>query len=198
MVIGAASCTTPQGKKVVLQCDGGTRLLLTYAADGTNVTIEDGVSFTLASVRSGSGARYAGPEGEIWEHQGMFRWTRSGARSKSCTLPDQKEKGGIVGIANPASVHCVEVGGRNVTETLPSGSEFGLCLFEDNRQCGQWALFRGECPVGGLRIAGYPSDAARFCAITGATYNVQGTHETCMTRSERLCDLTAYFDGACR
>src|SRR5262245_52405113 len=41
--------------------------------------------------------------------------------------------------ANPASENCVAQGGRLVIETAGDGGEFGVCLFEDNRQCEEWA-----------------------------------------------------------
>lgn len=67
---------------------------------------------------------------------------------------------------NPASENCVEKGGRHITESTPAG-EMGLCLFEDNRQCEEWALLRGHCPAGGLHVAGYANDEERHCAIRG-------------------------------
>ena len=36
-------------------------------------------------------------------------------------------------------------------------------------------MFRGECPVGGLRVTGYITPAARYCAITGGRYTVVGS-----------------------
>ena len=140
---GIASCTGPQVRHVVLQCDDGTPLSATYAPDRSSVTVENGGTVTLQVARSASGARYAGPEAEFWEHRGAFRWIRPGKPAVTCVVSTEPGSGAPIGIANPASVHCAEVGGRNVTETLPNGSEFGVCLFEDNRQCGQWALFRG-------------------------------------------------------
>lgn len=116
----------------------------------------------------------------------------------SCAGPPEPGDSGAVRIANPASVHCAQVGGRAVTETRPDGSEFGVCLFADNRQCGQWALFRGTCPLGGLSVAGYPSDAARRCVITGGRYAATGTRETCTTPGGSVCDLEAYDRGGCR
>jgi len=49
------------------------------------------------------------------------------------------------GIANPASENCVQKGGTLEIRTNKSG-EYGVCLFEDNRQCEEWALMRGDCP----------------------------------------------------
>ena len=57
-------------------------------------------------------------------------------------------------LTNPASVHCGEVGGELRIESLGNSGEVGVCWFEDGRQCEEWALLRGECPVGGRRVTG--------------------------------------------
>ena len=49
-----------------------------------------------------------------------------------------------VGMPNPASVHCVEQGGRSETRTAKDGGQFGICVFNDGRQCEEWALFRDK------------------------------------------------------
>ena len=43
--------------------------------------------------------------------------------------------------------------------------QYGVCMFEDNRQCEEWALMHGDCPVGGLKITGYENEAEVYCAI---------------------------------
>ncbi|MEZ4583733.1 MAG: hypothetical protein R3A10_19215 [Caldilineaceae bacterium] len=58
-------------------------------------------------------------------------------------------------------------------------------------QCEEWALMRGECPDGGVKVTGYATDAARFCAITGGEYTVtdeSGDQEqgTCTARRHGL------------
>ena len=45
-------------------------------------------------------------------------------------------------LANPASVRCAELGGTLRLERRPDGGEYGVCLFVDNYQCEEWALFR--------------------------------------------------------
>lgn len=72
-----------------------------------------------------------------------------------------------VGLANPASTNCVDKGGRLEIKTKADGSQYGICYFEDNRQCEEWALLRGECPVGGVKITGYDNEDQSYCAITG-------------------------------
>jgi len=48
-------------------------------------------------------------------------------------------------IANPASVNCVRQGGTLEIVRGDDGGEVGICRFPDNRECEEWALFRGEC-----------------------------------------------------
>ena len=88
-------------------------------------------------------------------------------------------------------------------EQTPRGGTFGVCVFDDNRQCEEWALLRGHCPVGGLRVTGYVTPAARYCAITGGRYAITsgsgtaGEQGTCTTARGATCDAKAWFDGTC-
>ncbi|WP_442879345.1 putative hemolysin [Brevundimonas sp.] len=47
-----------------------------------------------------------------------------------------------IGMPNPASVHCEKAGGRLDIRTRTGGGEYGVCVFNDGRQCEEWALFR--------------------------------------------------------
>ncbi|MBK5969936.1 MULTISPECIES: putative hemolysin [Thiorhodovibrio] len=98
-------------------------------------------------------------------------------------------------LANPASAHCQKTGGELSIRQRADGGEYGVCLFEDNRQCEEWALLRGECPAGGLKITGYDNEAEIYCAITGGEVDMAA--KTCKTHQGILCDLTAYFSGLC-
>ncbi len=106
-------------------------------------------------------------------------------------------------IANPASENCIKLGGKLVIETRPDGGQYGVCYFEDNRQCEEWALFRGTCPEGGLKVTGYITQAARFCAISGGQYAATantGTEQeqgTCTFKTGNTCDATEYYNGTC-
>jgi putative hemolysin len=108
-----------------------------------------------------------------------------------------------VSVANPAAKYCIDQGGVSTIEQLGNGNRFGLCTFEDNRQCEEWALFRDECPVGGVRITGYVTEAGRYCAITGGTYEATETDAsgeeqgTCTFADDTTCDVWEYFDGEC-
>jgi putative hemolysin/membrane-bound inhibitor of C-type lysozyme len=109
----------------------------------------------------------------------------------------------IVGLANPASQNCVDKGGRLTLEKNRKGGQFGVCTFPDNLQCEEWAMMRGDCPAGGIKVTGFVTSAARYCAITGGAYKVTSGSNTanelgtCTFKSGRTCRATAYFDGTC-
>ena len=99
-----------------------------------------------------------------------------------------------VGLANPASVNCEAKGGTLKIEKYEDGGEYGVCYFEDNRQCEEWALFRNECPVGGRKITGYDTKEQIFCAITGG--EVDMNKKTC-TKAGKVCNTVKYYTGGC-
>lgn len=107
------------------------------------------------------------------------------------------------GIANPASENCIQQGGNLEMYTRGELGEYGVCVFDGNRQCEEWALFRGDCPDGGVDISGYVTTAAAFCAITGGEYTITGNsgtpdeQGTCVSRTNEICDLWAYYNGEC-
>ena len=106
-------------------------------------------------------------------------------------------------LANPASTNCIDKGGTLEIERRPDGGQYGVCVFTDNYQCEEWAMFRGECRVGGLRVTGYVTAAARYCAITGGRYTVVansgGADEqgSCALPGGKSCDSVAYYEGRC-
>ena len=107
------------------------------------------------------------------------------------------------GIANPASENCIAQGGTLAIEERGDGGQFGVCYFEDNRQCEEWALMRGDCPVGGLKVTGYITPAARYCVIAGGTYTITGNsgtddeQGTCIFIDGSQCDAWDYYNGKC-
>ncbi|MEW5870576.1 MAG: DUF333 domain-containing protein [Chloroflexota bacterium] len=62
----------------------------------------------------------------------------------------------MVGIANPAAVHCKEQGGQLETRTDSTGGQYGVCIFADGSECEEWAFFRGECQPGQSKTAPSP------------------------------------------
>ena len=96
------------------------------------------------------------------------------------------------------------MGGRLEVRSRGDGGQYGVCLFADNRQCEEWALLRGDCPVGGVEVTGYATPQARYCAISGGRYGAraaagQGVPEAgdCRLTDGRVCSAKAYYDGTC-
>ena len=106
-------------------------------------------------------------------------------------------------LANPASEYCVGHGGTLRIEHRPDGGEYGVCVFTDNYQCEEWALLWGDCPAKGLRVTGYVTAGARYCAIAGGQYTVvarSGAADeqgSCMLPGGKTCDAGAFYAGAC-
>jgi putative hemolysin len=100
-------------------------------------------------------------------------------------------------------VHCVKNGGTVSIQKRGDGGEYGICMFTDNMQCEEWAMMNGDCPVGGIKVTGYVTPAAQYCAITGGTYAVTGNSNTpnetgtCTFKTGATCDAAAYYNGTC-
>ena len=107
--------------------------------------------------------------------------------------PDQAQ------IANPASVNCGEQGGELKTvDKIVNGKnygQYGICYFDDNRQCEEWALFHGYCPLGGIKITGYDNEAQIYCAIIGGEVDMQ--NKLCKFNNNAECDLDDLYIGNC-
>jgi len=64
-------------------------------------------------------------------------------------------------------------------------------------------MLRGDCRTGGIKVTGFVTPAARYCAITGGAYavvsgsNTANEQGTCTFKGGRSCDAGAYFAGAC-
>ena len=107
-------------------------------------------------------------------------------------------------IANPASENCIAQGGDLRIEHIGNGSQIGVCWFEDARQCEEWALMRGSCPVRGRRVTGYVTPGGRYCAIRGGTYQVtqvatagHSERGSCTLPDGRVCTAAMLWDASC-
>jgi uncharacterized protein len=117
--------------------------------------------------------------------------------------PQGQPTQGASQISNPASDNCIQKGGTLTITKRGDGGEYGVCTFTDNMQCEEWALFRGDCPVGGIKITGYVTPAAVYCAITAGEYTVTGQSNTqqeqgsCAFKNGKTCDVWDYWNGKC-
>ena len=91
-----------------------------------------------------------------------------------------------VNMSNPASDNCIDKGGNLEIKQDADGNEFGVCVFADNRQCEEWALYRNECFEGGVKITGYDNQGQIDCAIRGGELDIKN----------KMCTLPNKIDCA--
>lgn len=114
----------------------------------------------------------------------------------------------IIGMPNPASVHCAEQGGS--LEIQPAeGGEIGICVFSDGSKCEEWALFRNECKPGQSTSAPQaapqemiPNPASAFCEDNNGNLEIvsgpDGEYGICHFPDGSQCEEWAFFRGECK
>jgi putative hemolysin len=118
-------------------------------------------------------------------------------------IPSSAPADKALGLPNPASVNCVEKGGKLELQDRGELGQIGVCVFENNYQCEEWAMFRDECPVGGVDVKGYATQAAVYCVIGGGEYAATGStgatdeQGSCTFKNGTSCDVWEYFNGKC-
>lgn len=67
------------------------------------------------------------------------------AKNQNFNAVNTDENANTAGLANPASVYCVDQGGKLEIKTDEQGGQYGVCVFADGSECEEWAYYRGEC-----------------------------------------------------
>jgi putative hemolysin len=99
-------------------------------------------------------------------------------------------------IPTPPAEYCAKLGAKAAPEKRADGVEIDVCTFEGGRQCEAWALYRLQCPPGGVTVEAGISSAARYCLLRGGKYSSSGKGQ-CTFDTGRTCDITEYFIGKC-
>jgi hypothetical protein len=111
------------------------------------------------------------------------------------TRQEIKQQLAPVGLANPASEFCAEKGGHWKTWNNSVG-EGGVCYFSEFRQCEEWAMYRGDCPVGGADLSKYfDNKAKQYCVMSGG--QIVG-EEDCTLPNGVTCNLVELLRGICQ
>ncbi|WAC05286.1 MAG: DUF333 domain-containing protein [Methanoregula sp.] len=110
------------------------------------------------------------------------------------------------GMANPASVSCVDKGGTLEIKKDPAGAEYGMCKFANGTSCEEWALFRGEgCKAGveppaTAKAPGMANPASVNCGKVGGTTEIKknadgSEYGMCKFTNGTSCEEWALFRG---
>ena len=105
----------------------------------------------------------------------------------ACSTPTPTETvppAGGVGLANPASVYCTELGYNLVFSDDGSTAN---CVYPDGSQCEEWAFFRGECGL-----------AFSYCQQNGGKLEVQESVATCVFDDGSTCVEADFFTEKCK
>lgn len=109
------------------------------------------------------------------------------------SLPESKP---AAHLANPASENCAKQGGFLLIKKRGDGGQYGVCVFENDRQCEEWALFRGECKKGGVSIDGLSKASQIYCAILGGKNS--DIRDLCTFNDGSVCEDAELFNGKCQ
>lgn len=100
------------------------------------------------------------------------------------------------------SKYCISNGGTVQEKQRGDGKEYKICLFNNNRQCEVESLLKGDCPINGLKVTGYITDAATYCVVTGGVYKITGMENNvengdCTFFNGNVCNVWDLYNGKC-
>jgi len=99
--------------------------------------------------------------------------------------PDGNEEG-LVGMPNPASFYCEEMGYQLKMEDTEEGTR-GICVFHDGNQCEEWDFLSGRC---GQRYS--------YCELQGFDLVEAGNIGNCVFDDGSTCPEYMFFIGECQ
>ena len=168
-----------------------------------DLALPDGRILRVPQALSADGARYA-TENEMfvfWNKGNEAFIEENGVITlNNCVLSDlpvTTTAPDITTVANPASIYCQEKGGQLKIASRPDNSQYGLCYFDDNRACEEWAMFRGDCPIGGVKTTGYDTEAQKFCAWSGG-HTLAVPNAVCTFNDGSSCLVEDFYTAACQ
>jgi putative hemolysin/predicted secreted protein len=114
-------------------------------------------------------------------------------------------------IANPASVHCGQIGGTLEIKTDASGGQYGMCNFGNGTSCEEWALLNDKVCKPGVAAAattaasaGMANPASVACVNSGGKLEIRkdatgGEYGMCTFANGTSCEEWALLnDKVCK
>lgn len=115
---------------------------------------------------------------------------------KDNTLATTTNVGENITVANPASKNCTAKGGTLKIQKRGDGGEYGLCYFEENRACEEWALYNDDCPLGGRKTTGYNTIDQKYCVWNGGETFARSNSQ-CTFATGKMCSTLDFYNGIC-
>lgn len=99
-------------------------------------------------------------------------------------------------VASAAYSKCVDNGGFVTTARRGTWGYYQVCNFTDDMTCDLYALYDGDCQVGGVKTIGYSTTDQVFCAQRGGT--PQGSNNgQCKMPDGTVCATSSVYKGTC-
>lgn len=99
-------------------------------------------------------------------------------------------------VASAAYAKCVTNGGFVTTTKRGKSGYYQVCNFADDMNCDLYALYDGQCPVGGVQSVGYSTTAQVYCALRGG--KPQGNENgQCKMPDGKVCSTASVYAGTC-
>lgn len=92
----------------------------------------------------------------------------------------------FIGIPNPASFYCQEMGYELELRDTKDGTE-GICIFPDGKECEEWEFLAGGCAI-----------EWTFCQRQGSNIRAGEAMGTCTFSDGSTCPEYDYFTGECQ
>ena len=185
---------------VTFNCASSKNIQAIFYKDKVDITLSDGRNMILPQVISASGARYSNADDSfIFWNKGDGAFIEEGGKATfvECLIAGtSKNISPVAKMANPASLNCIKLGGNLVMNKSGNGGEYGLCYFEDNMACEEWALFRGECPIGGVKTTGFNTIDQKYCAWAGGKTTAV-SKSICTFKDGSKCFTIDFYNGKC-
>ena len=149
------------------------------------------------SCRNPDGSQYGMctfPNGKRWtEEWALFNDHVANLYVQAATKP------ATIGMANPASVNCGNIGGTTQIMSNPDGNQYGMCTFPNGTTCEEWALYRNEgckpnvyvAPATAATNASILPDKSLFCRFPAVSMNCEDAgnflHPFGIIRARGMC-----------
>ncbi len=105
--------------------------------------------------------------------------------------------GNAAEVASQANAKCIQNGGFVTTAYKGNSGFYNICNFADDKQCELYALYQGQCPIGGISTIGYSTTPQVYCALRGG--QLMGSENgQCKLPDGSLCYTESVFNGYCQ
>lgn len=108
-----------------------------------------------------------------------------GGKTTPTPFPNDGEQDPFIGIPNPASFYCQEMGYDLELRETDQGTE-GICIFPNGAECEEWEFLRGGCSI-----------EWTFCQRQGYNIRAEESMAVCSYPDGSTCPEYDFFIGEC-